>query len=349
MATINLADTDDNYVGTTGNDNIYGNGGSDTIDGGDGNDNLRGGEGEDSLIGGSGNDFLDGGADADRMFGGTGNDTYIVDDRGDAVVEYAGEGLDLVRSYIFEYRLGANLEGLQLIGDVAKNGVRNDLNNTITGNVLGNSLRGLGGNDTIAAGDGNDTISGDGGNDAIDGGTGVDIATYRFDAAGVTVDLSITGNQNTGGSGIDRLTNIENLEGSQFNDILSGNSGANVISALGGDDVLRGREGNDTLESGTGSDTFRFEGTATNGYDIIRNFASTSDTLEFRVADGYSASATITIGAGATATSAGPEFIFDSTSNLLSYDEDGTGAGAATVLAGFVNGDVMTSSDFIII
>ena len=62
--------------------------------------------------------------------------------------------------------------------------------------------------------------------------------------SGVTVSLAATGPQNTGGSGIDELINIENLRGSNFADTLTGS---------GNNNVLEGGPGNDTLIGGSGS------------------------------------------------------------------------------------------------
>ena len=55
---------------------------------------LYGKDGNDTLTGGSANDYFDGGTGADRMTGGLGDDTYIVDDVGDIVVEGANGGTD---------------------------------------------------------------------------------------------------------------------------------------------------------------------------------------------------------------------------------------------------------------
>ena len=51
----------------------------------------------------------------------------------------------------------------------------------------------------------------------------------------------------TGGDliGNDRLSSIENLQGSIYNDRLAGNGGANRLQGLGGGDVLVGRGGAD--------------------------------------------------------------------------------------------------------
>jgi len=52
----------------------------------------------DSLQSAGGLDTLDGGAGTDTLAGGTGDDWYTVDRSTDIIVEFAGGGLDLVRS-----------------------------------------------------------------------------------------------------------------------------------------------------------------------------------------------------------------------------------------------------------
>jgi Ca2+-binding RTX toxin-like protein len=59
-----------------------------------------------------------------------------------------------------------------------------------------------------------------------------------------------------GGAGNDTLTGIENLVGSGFDDILTGDAGANVLSAGAGADSLDGGAGADTLNGGAGADTY---------------------------------------------------------------------------------------------
>jgi Ca2+-binding RTX toxin-like protein len=66
------------------------------------------------------------------------------------------------------------------------------------------------------------------------------------------VDLSNSSPQNTIGAGTDTLTNIANVFGSNFNDTLTGNSGANIFWGNGGSDTFvfnehAGSIGNDTI------------------------------------------------------------------------------------------------------
>ena len=64
------------------------------------------------------------------------------------------------------------------------------------------------------------------GNDTLAGGAGTDTASYSSLnlAEGVSVDLRISGAQDTGAGGIDTLTSIENLIGSGAADVLTGRS-----------------------------------------------------------------------------------------------------------------------------
>ena len=115
-------------------------------------DNLR-----DTIIGNGGNDTLSGGVGADRMEGGTGDDTFIVDNPGDVVVELAGEGTDTVQTSLTSLVLPANVE----------NGTGSVGADTITGNSGGNTLLGGLGNDTIIGGGGKDLTTGGGGLDRM--------------------------------------------------------------------------------------------------------------------------------------------------------------------------------------
>ena len=88
---------------------------------------------------------------------------------------------------------------------------------------------------------------GEAGDDTLEGGAGADTASYAGSDAGVTVDLSANTVIGSGGHAQgDVLIDIENLTGSEHNDILTGDAGANV---------LRGGAGADMLDGGAGADT----------------------------------------------------------------------------------------------
>ncbi|PBJ21610.1 Bifunctional hemolysin/adenylate cyclase precursor [Pseudomonas sp. ACN8] len=153
------------------------------------------------------------------------------------------------------------------------------------------------GNDVLTAGSGNNELHGDAGNDLlfsgqgsdiVDGGTGIDTASYAHATAGVTVDLSLLGGQNTLGAGTDTLAGIENLTGSNFNDTLTGDNTNNVINGGlgndilnggGGDDLLIGGLGNNTLTGGAGADTFQWL-KGNSGHDVIIDFTPGTDKLD---------------------------------------------------------------------
>lgn len=129
-----------------------------------------------------------------------------------------------------------------------------------TGTDGNDALIGSDFSDTISGIGGDDIISGKGGDDTIDGGLGIDTAYYFYSDAsiqtGVNVDL-ITGIV-SGGSGNDRLSNIENIVGSNFNDSITGDSLNNSFKSGNGNDTLDGGVGNDTLDGGIGNDTVSY-------------------------------------------------------------------------------------------
>ncbi len=126
-------------------------------------------------------------------------------------------------------------------------------NDVLSGNDGNDVLIGLAGNDTLDGGNGNDVLRGGAGDDALIGGAGNDTASYSDAAAGVIVDLRLSGAQATG-SGTDTLTGIENLTGSAFDDILSGDAGANLIDGGSGNDRVGGGDGDDAVGGNAGDD-----------------------------------------------------------------------------------------------
>lgn len=144
------------------------------------------------LDGGAGNDMLKGGGGGDTLIGGTGNDNYVVSDARDVIVEKLNEGTDSLASAI-SWKLGENLEILNLTGTHAVDGTGNALGNTMTGNSAANRLDGGAGNDIIKGAEGNDVLIGGQGNDMLTGGSGADIFSFATGSGRDTVnDFSST-------------------------------------------------------------------------------------------------------------------------------------------------------------
>jgi Ca2+-binding RTX toxin-like protein len=117
--------------------------------------------------------LLAGNAAANTRNGGAGDDTYVVDNAADIVVEAAGEGVDRVSAAV-TFTLAPHVENLTLTGAAAIDGSGNARNNSLVGNSASNVLTGHAGDDTL-----NDGATGA---DSIRGGSGND--TYRVDNAG---------------------------------------------------------------------------------------------------------------------------------------------------------------------
>jgi Ca2+-binding RTX toxin-like protein len=139
--------------------------------------------------------------------------------------------------------------------DVLSGGDGNDNLYGETGNDL---IKGDAGDDNIGGGDGDDRIIGGAGADTINGGAGNDTADYSASSAGVNVNLE-TGIGKGGDAEGDKLSGIENLIGSKFNDVLTGNGDVNMIDGGDGDDTITGGHNNDKMFGGAGNDTFIVE------------------------------------------------------------------------------------------
>ncbi len=279
----------------TGVGNIAGNGNelANIITGNAGNNVLTGNGGNDTLIGNGGNDTLNGGSGADVMHGGVGNDTYVVDNVGDAVIEHSGEGVDLVQTTLNSYSLGSEVENLAFTGAGNFTGTGNAQANTITGGAGNDVLSGDAGNDVLNGGAGDDVLSGGLGNDTLTGGAGIDTASFVGETDAMMVDL--TAGTARRGSVVapveDTLATIENVSCGSGDDAITGNAAANVlkggggIDAIlggGGNDIIIGEAGDDIMNGGAGADNLVFD--AGFGHDIITSFGDTGtdqDTLDF--------------------------------------------------------------------
>ncbi|MDV3456863.1 M10 family metallopeptidase C-terminal domain-containing protein [Sphingomonas sp. HF-S4] len=193
------------------------------------------------LDGGEGNDFLQGTIANDVIIGGNGNDTASF------VNAFSGGSTTGVT-------VDLNLQG------AAQNTVAAG-SDTLTGieNLVGSAL-----NDTLTGDGNNNVIEGGLGNDVLVGGGGIDTASFAGAASGVTVSLALQGAAQNTGAGSDTLSGFENLEGSGFNDSLTGDANANTITGGLGDDTLNPGANTagviDLLDGGAGSDTASFGG-----------------------------------------------------------------------------------------
>lgn len=150
------------------------------------------------LSGNSGGNILDGSAGADILAGGPGNDTYVVENSGDQVMELGNSGIDHVQSGVtYDLMQAWHVENLSLIGGSAVNGSGNWLDNFILGNAEANHLDGNRGNDTLDGGGGVDSLVGGVGDDVlvyaaedvlVNGGAGVDV--LHIDGSGVSLNLT---------------------------------------------------------------------------------------------------------------------------------------------------------------
>ncbi|WP_368766756.1 Ig-like domain-containing protein [Enterobacter hormaechei] len=137
------------------------------------------------------------------------------------------------------------------------------------------TITGTGYNDTFIAEDGTYTYNGSGGwnthsdYDTWSNSGGMDVVDYRNATSGITVDLRLSTAQDTG-FGTTRLLNIEGINGSDYDDVITGNSG---------DNQFEGRGGNDTFNIGSGGhDTLLYklinasDATGGNGSDVVNGF-----------------------------------------------------------------------------
>ncbi|HVJ35438.1 MAG TPA: M10 family metallopeptidase, partial [Terriglobia bacterium] len=273
-------------IGTAANDTIFGN---------DADNTLLGGNGNDSLQDTKGNDTLDGGAGADFMAGGVGDDTYIVDNVGDTVLEIGGEGTDTIKMSINRTTAYDNVENYIFTGSANWYFYGNNLNNVITGGSGNDNLSGGFGDDTLIGGSGNDFLFGGPGTDTLLGGIGDDsyllvndgdVAIEQANQGTDTVTLESSYNSTNFSYTLG--DNLENLDLSRqvVGVTATGNAANNVIIGGSGNDKLDGSTGADTLSGSSGDDIYILD----NVGDKVTELANQgTDTVV--LANGYSTKA----------------------------------------------------------
>ena len=171
----------DLLFGQAGNDSLLGRGGLDLLFGGSENDSVTGGDGDDQAFGESGNDRMvwnagddtdlnEGGSGADvvEVNGGNGAEQFAATANGGRVrfdrIDPAPFSIDIGTSENLVVNANGGDDGFSASGDLAA--------------LIGISVDGGAGNDTILGGNGADTLQGGDGNDLVDGNQGNDLALF---------------------------------------------------------------------------------------------------------------------------------------------------------------------------
>ena len=274
------------------------------------------------------NNTLRGNTGANVLTGGLGNDTYVVNNTTDTVVESAAEGTDLVQSSV-TYTLASNVENLTLTGSAVVNATGNELDNVVIGNTGVNILTGGGGNDTLDGGTGVDTMAGGTGNDS-----------YIVEVAGETVTENSSEGTDTVQASVTYTlaANVENLvltgataingTGNGLNNVVTGNSAVNTLNGGAGADTMIGGGDNDIYVVDDVGDT------------IVENAAEGTDTVQSTVSYSLSSNVERITLTGAAAVNA--------TGNAL--DNLITGNSAVNTLSGGLGNDtyVVGSGDLVV-
>ncbi|HEX8105358.1 MAG TPA: calcium-binding protein [Solirubrobacteraceae bacterium] len=122
----------------------------------------------------------------------------------------------------------------------------------------GARLTGDGGDDVVFGGPGRDTLIPGPGDDVVDGAEEEDLLTFPGATSGVVVDLADSDAQQTG-EGLDVLANLEDVDGTQGDDVVRGDGGVNHLAGAEGSDRLEGRGGDDVPDGEEGRDEASYE------------------------------------------------------------------------------------------
>lgn len=314
---------DDNITGNTSSNEITSGRGSDFILPGTGNDTVDGGQNDDmvsfsnattavrvdlstgtatsgsdtntlidieNITGSIYGDYIVGDDGANRLRG-LGDYDWIVASGGNDNID-GGNGRDMISYVAFDSGVTINLGN----GTVQGDGVFDRLTSIerATGSVHADLTYGSSGQDDFRGLGGYDWFVGStGGRDRYDGGNGQDTVAYTASSGGVVASL-LLGRGSTGDAARDLYTSIENLTGTSYDDVLSGDGGRNVLRGLfgedqlygaGGADRLTGGKSDDYLNGGSGFDRAFYSGNRSE-YDISTSGATTTVTHNVSRGDG---------------------------------------------------------------
>ncbi|WP_225767993.1 calcium-binding protein [Inquilinus sp. Marseille-Q2685] len=368
----------DNLAGYDGNDYLVGGAGADRLNGGAGVDTVSyagsaarvavilsngtasGGDAEgdtfsgiENLAGSSFSDYLGGNASANTLNGGAGDDGLsgkggadrINGGAGIDMADYIDSGAAVTIDLAAGTASGGDAAGDTLTSIESLRGPAFD--DPLTGNDGDNRLSGLDGVDTLNGGAGQDKLIGGAGADILNGGDGFDMAGYDNASAGLTVSLADP-SANTGDAVGDVYNSIEDLLGSQFNDVLTGDAGTNYIIGYYGDDRIDGGGGADTLVGSSGADTFVFStaaDTVAGNPDRINDFSqSDADKIDVSAITGGSGSF---IGTAAFSGAAG-EVRYEAGTEDTQIYIDANGDGSADAQIRLIGVVTLTAGDFVL-
>ncbi len=359
----------DFIIGGGGADLIWGDNGNDRLQGQNGRDSLNGGSGLDHLIGDAGNDRLRGGGSNDTLNGGAGLDTAEFDDHFGAWSR--GWTIDLIAGTArtqFNGRPGSGLlystETDTLFGIesvIASKG--NDKIQSAEGRIVESNVIALGGSPSIDGSEGVDTLTLSPtitSATSVLGRTADDVVTFSGDNAGsvatATTVLSGSGLFQTFKSAEGRLNfrNIEKLDTSVGDDVVTGSTAADYLLLGAGKDKVTGGAGADRLDGGADADSFIYNAT-NEGADTIVNFDD-ADVFNFKgaafgnLAVGALKSATFWSNTSGLAHDASDRFIYNATDDTLWYDSNGNVANGTIIkIADLTNDFTLRASDILIV
>ncbi|THH34715.1 calcium-binding protein [Aliishimia ponticola] len=290
------SDYNDNLIGSSNDESFIARSGDDSINGGGGFDRLRydrndydmvdvdltaglattiwnGTEYIDTIVNiehvrGSrtGDDILKGleGAE-DRLQGRGGDDTFIATSGADTIEGEDGiDTLDYTDAALAS--LNVDLEAGSATANWSTDGSFTDSVSSIEivkGSSASDTLAAAASGSTLYGNDGNDMLVSRAGDDALYGGDGVDEVSY--DGASGGVEVYLNSEISRGADGDDELYDIENVQGSDFDDRLVGTAEDNLLVGGTGNDIIKGKGGDDTFYGNAGDDTIR----GAEGVDIM--------------------------------------------------------------------------------